>query len=213
MIDKDIIEFLRRTGFNPMASACGGITAGADYDCDAPIVAGVNSRLLLGNLDDISLITYSVTTPSIIENITMLPTKAMFAFQGVRQSLTPSYELVPGTISVGYNHIVNFLAFDINQIAKDNYEKMALGKLFAIVENKNAIGNGDSVFETYGIGVGLEAASMSRLASDTETGGAFSIGLQTPEAEGKEPKLPQSFFDTSYAATLLLVDALLIPAV
>jgi hypothetical protein len=209
---KQLIELLRAAGINPLASACGGITSGADYDCDAPVVPGVNQRLLLGNLDDIESITFNITTPSLIEGITMKSTKAMFPFQGVRQSLTPSYEMVPGTVSVGYNHIVPFLAFDISQEAKDNYEKMALGKLFAILENKNAVGNGNSIFEVYGINVGLEANAMTRAASDQESGGAFNITLQTPENEGKEPKLPQSFFLTDYATTLALVDALLIPA-
>ena len=212
-MDKNIIERLKTLGFAPLASACGGISAGADYDCEAPIVPGVNQRLLLGNLDDIQAVTYNVANPSIIEGITMKTGKAMFAFQGIRQSLTPSYEFVAGTVSVGYNHMVNFLAFDITQEAKDNYEKMGLTKMFAIVENKNAPGNGNSVFEVYGGGVGLEAATITRTPNDTETGGAFSIGLLTPEAEGKEPKMPQSFFKTDYATTLGLVNALLVPAV
>jgi len=212
-MNKNIIEHLRTLGFNPVASACGGISAGADYDCESPIVPGVNQRLLLGNLDDIKAVTYNVANPSLIEGITMKTGKAMFAFQGIRQSLTPSYEFVAGTVSVGYNHMVNFLAFDINQAAKDNYEKMGLTKLFAIVENKNSVGNGNSIFEVYGGNVGLEAATITRNPSDTESGGAFTIGLATPEAEGKEPKMPQSFFKTDYATTLALVDALLVPAV
>jgi len=212
-MNNDIIKFLKGLGFEVLNSACGGISIGADYDCENPIVPGVNQRLILGNLDDILSVTYSTTKPTIIEDITMKVGKAAFAFTGIRQSLTPNYELVPGTVSVGYNHMVNFLAFDISQTSKDNLEKMALGKLFAVIENKNAVGNGDSIFEVYGLNVGLEASTLTRNPSDTETGGAFSIGLVTPEAEGKEPKMPQSWFVTSYAITLPLVDALLIPAV
>ena len=207
----ELIKLMKALGFNPVATACGGISAGADYDCDSPVVPGVNQRLILGNLDDVESVTYNGTNPSIIEAITMKSNKAGFPFQGIRQSLTPSYELVPGTVSVGYNHIVNFLGFEINQAAKDNFEKMAFGKLFAIVENRNAPGNGDSIFEVYGMGVGLEANSMTRAASDQENGGAFAITLQTPEAEGKEPKMPQSWFKTDYATTLALVDAILVP--
>ena len=53
---------------------------------------------------------------------------------------------------------------------------------------------------------------MVRINADQETGGAFTIGLQTHEAEGKEPKMPQSWFVTDYPSTLALVNALLIPA-
>ena len=194
-----------------LASACGGITVGAPYDCNTPIVPGVNQRLILGNQDDIAVIAYSVSNPSLITNITLKAGKAAYVFEGVRQSLTPQYELVPGTITVGYLHTINFLAFDISQVAKDNYEKMALGKLWAVIENKNALGNGDSVFEVYGIQVGMEASAITRIPADQETGGAFTISLTTPEAEGKEPKMPQSWFDTDYATTLAKVELLLIP--
>jgi hypothetical protein len=208
-----VISDCKKLGIIVEATACGGISLGSTYSCTAPVVPGVNQRLLLGNLDDISSITYSSTPPTtIIENITMKQGKAMFAFQGVRQSLNPQYELVPGTTSVGYNHTVNFLAFQISQAVKDNLEKLGLEKVFSIIENKNAVGNENNFFECYGLNVGLEASSLMRIPADQESGGAFTITLNTPEAEGKEPKMPQTFFKTSYAATLALVNALLTPA-
>ena len=202
---------LEALGFLVFNSACGGITVGAPYDCNTPIVPGVNQRLILGNQGDIASVTYDLVITTLIKDITLKTGKACYVFEGVRQSLTPQYELVPGTITVGYLHTVNFLAFDISQEAKDNYEKMALGKLFAVIENKNALGNANSVFEVYGIQVGLEAGAITRIPADTETGGAFTISLITPEAEGKEPKMPQSWWDTDYATTLAKVEALLIP--
>jgi len=207
----NLIRDLEALGFLVFNSACGGITVGAAYDCNTPIVPGVNQRLILGNQGDIATILFDVVKPTLIKDITLKTGKAAYAFDGVRQSLTPQYELIPGTVTVGYLHTVNFLAFDISQAAKDNYEKMALGKLFAVIENKNALGNGDSVFEVYGLQVGLEASAITRIPADTETGGAFTISLTTPEAEGKEPKMPQSWWDTDYATTLAKVEALLIP--
>lgn len=205
-------EIEKALGVNFVNSACGGITMGADYDCETPIVPGVNQRLLLGNLDDIESVTYSITTPTLIEDIILKTGKVVYVFQGIRQSLNPQYELVPGTISVGYNHTINFLAFDLDQEAKDNYEKLALGKVWGVLENKNAPGNGNSIFEVYGLNVGMEASALSRIPADQETGGAFSITVMTPEAEGKEPKMPQSWFLTDYPTTLALVNALLVPA-
>lgn len=204
-------EIERLTGMKFVASACGGISMGADYDCEYPIVPGVNQRLILGNQDDIESITYSLTTPTLIEDITLKVGKAAYVFQGIRQSLNPQYELVAGSISVGYMHTINFLAFDITQEAKDNYERMALGKMWGVLENKNAVGNGNSIFEVYGLGVGLEASALTRIPGDQESGGAFTIALTTPEAEGKEPKMPQSWFATDYPTTKALVDLLLVP--
>jgi hypothetical protein len=93
-----------------------------------------------------------------------------------------------------------------------NLEKMALGKMVAVVENVNAAGNADSVFEMFGQGVGMEVVALTRLSRDADTMGAFAITLQTPDNQGKESKLPLSFWDTDYATTKAKVVALETPA-
>jgi hypothetical protein len=90
---------------------------------------------------------------------------------------------------------------------------MAAAKQFAIVENMNAIGNADSYFEVYGIGVGLDMISSVRIPADNETGGAFVIQLKTGDEGGRETEYPSTFFDTDYTTTAALVEALLTPAV
>jgi hypothetical protein len=200
------------TGRKFFASACGGIDLGADYDCLQPLVPGVKQRLLLFNLDDLSVVTYSLAPTTLIEDITLKSTKAAFAFEGVKRSLNPQYAFIPQTVSVGYDHQVDFLIFDISQEQKDNIEKMGLSKLVAVVENNNSVGNGNSIFEVYGLGVGMELITAVRIPGDLETTGAFSLSLKTSDNEGKEPKMPQSWFDTDYTTTKALVDALLTPA-
>lgn len=194
-------------------AVCDGITIGATYDCDNPITPGVNNRLLMGNTDDIDDVTYDGTTVTIITDITMKLTKAMFAFNGIRQSLNPQYQFIPQTVSVGYDHQVDFLIFDISQVQKDNIEAMGLGKITAVIENKNTPGNGDNFFEVYGLKAGMEMQTGGRIPMDLETQGAFSLSLKTSDNEGKEPKMPQTWFSVDYATTKVLVDALLVPAV
>lgn len=191
---------------------CAGIGEGADYDCDNPLAPGVNQRLILFNLADIDTITYDVTESSIITDIALKTGTQAYAFQGVRQSLTAQYEFVPQTVSVGYDHQVNFQVFDISQSQKDNLEALGVVKTVAIVENVNAPGNGETYFEVYGPTRGLEPQTMTRLAADLETAGSFSIELKTSDNEGKESKMPNTWFDTDYATTLAKVEALLTPA-
>ena len=105
---------------------CAGITIGASYDCENPIQAGVNQRLIIGNLDDIDVITYNITNTYIIENILMKSASPTFAFEGVRRSLNPQYSLVPQTVSIGYDHILDFSVFDISAAQKENLEAMAI---------------------------------------------------------------------------------------
>ena len=191
-------------------AVCDGITIGSTFDCDEPVTPGVDNRLLLGNKQDISVVTHTLT---VITAITMKTTKAMFAFNGIRQSLNPQYQFIPQTVSVGYDHQVDFIVFDISQLQKDNIEAMGLGKLTAVVENKNSAGNGDNFFEVYGLDVGMEMQTAGRIPMDLETQGAFSLSLKTSDNEGKEPKMPQTWFLTDYDTTKALVDALLIPAI
>lgn len=194
------------------STVCGGITLGAAYDCDSPIVPGVNQKLILGNKDDILSITYDVTTTTLITGITLKAGgKACYAFQGIRQSLKPQYQFAPQTVIAGYDHQIDFMVFEITQAQKDNLERMGLEKLFAVVENMNAAGNGNSIFEVYGLKAGLELQTNVRIPADTETGGAFSLSLLTSPNGGKEPKMPQSWFITNYTTTLAAVTALLTP--
>jgi len=192
--------------------ACGGISIGAGYDCNNPITPGVNQRLLLINKDDIIGVTYDLTETSLITDITLDTGKQAFAFQGVRQSLRPQSAFVPQTVSVGYDHQIDFLVFDISQAQKDNLEAMGLEKFVAVVQNINSPGNADALFEVFGLGVGMELQSNVRINSDLETGGAFSLQLKTSDNEGKESKMPQNWFDTDFATTKAKVDALLTPA-
>ena len=192
---------------------CDGLTIGSIYDCDNPIAPGVNNRLLLGNLDDISAITYDVTTVTIITDITMKSTKACFAFEGVRQSMNPQYQFIPQTVSVGYDHQIDFLIFDISQLQKDNVEAMGVQKVFGVVQNAQGAGNGDNFFEVYGSIAGMEMLTGGRIPRELETQGALNLSLKTSDNEGKEPKMPQTWFETDFNTTLALVDALLTPAV
>ena len=192
---------------------CSGITQGSTYDCVNPIQPGVNQRLILGNWDDIASITYDVTNPYIITDVTMKSTKQCYAFEGVRQSLAPQYSAVPATVSYGYSHQIDFSVFDISPAQKENLEAMAVKKQFAIVQNINDTGNGGNYFELYGTNLGLDMISNVRIPGDSDTAGAFVITLQTSEDSGKENKMPATWNDgVSFESTLVLVDALLTPA-
>jgi len=195
-----------------MADNCLGITIGSDYDCLNPLTPGVDNTLILMNHEDIDIITYDITDTTTIADIGLKTGKAAFEFDGIRQSLNPQYFFVPASVSVGYDHQIDFLTFDISQAQKDNLESMGLAKLVAIVQNRNAVGNGNTFFEAYGLGVGMEMITNVRIPSDLETAGAFSISLKTSDNEGKEPKLPQTWFATDFNTTEALVQALLTPA-
>jgi hypothetical protein len=192
-------------------AVCGGISSGSSYDCDNPIQAGMVPRIWLANKSEIASITFGADQ-SVITAITMNSGGAFYVFDGYRQSVNAESAFIPQTVSSGYDHTINLQVFDISSTQKLNLEKMALSKMVAIVENQNVAGNGNSVFELFGGGVGMEVETLTRINRDIETAGSFSVGLKTSDAEGKEAKMPLSFFDTDYATTLAKIVALETPA-
>tara|TARA_R110002096_G_scaffold217142_4_gene405180 strand:+ start:11627 stop:12259 length:633 start_codon:yes stop_codon:yes gene_type:complete len=199
------------------SSACGGLDMGSGVDCDDPIVAGVDQRLVLINKDiyDRATVVENVSIPNLIDSIVLTQTgDSGFAFQGIRKSLNPQSAYVPAAVSQGFDHQVDFLIFDIGQAQKNNIEKMTGGKFVAIIQNSSAAGNKDAIFEVFGKDVGLTMqASPMRINGDLETNGAYTIALKTSDDFGKEPHLPSSYNVTDFAGTLVQITTILTPVV
>ena len=189
---------------------CQGISLNAVYDCENPIQAGVDQRLILGNLSDIDFdnTTFDPARPYIITNLVLLPGKSAFSFEGIRRSLNPQYSVVQQTVSIGYSHQVDFSIFDISAEQKENIEAMAVTPVFAIVQNVNDVGNKENFFEVYGFSRGLQMSIATRLPADSETAGAFTITLITEEDGAKESKMPATYFDTDFNTTLDKINAI-----
>ena len=201
--------------FNPLRAiqrACEGLIGGAEINCSDPLTPGIRKRLIGFNLADVELVTYSVTEPNVIENILLKSGKQAFVFDGIKQSITPTQELVPQPTSNGWKHGILFSIFDVSSEQKLNLQGMATQGTVWIVENANDSSNADSIFEVYGLGRGLEAESITRSPVDTESGAAYVVQLNTPDEGGSEVVPVESWFDTDYETTLALVDLLLIPA-
>lgn len=181
---------------------CDQITIGAAYDCAAPLQGGAKSKLILINLDDLS--SYTPGANNIVSALALVTNKAALIFEGYRNSLIKSDELVvPDSGQAVYRHKIEFTVFDISQAQKNNIQRMALGRVIAICENtaKNA-----NSFEIYGLGAGLGVVAGVLRASNTNNN-AFRLTLQSFEGE-EEVMLPQTFFITDYATTRTAIDAL-----
>lgn len=187
------------------------ISVGALFDCDQLPQAGVNSRLVIGNLGEIDSITRNANL-SIVEAITLTAGgSAAFAFEGSDMSVKPDYNLVPGTIAPQWTHKIDFVIFDVSGTQKQNLENMKNSKLFAITQGVEDDGNGDNFFEVHGLGRGLKMTKCQRVMTDNESLGAFQITLETFSDGGNESQMPPNFFITSYDASLAAVTALLTP--
>lgn len=185
--------------------AC-SIALGSAFDCDDLPQAGVNSRLIIGNLADITVtLTANLSIASAITK-----TSVAFAFEGSDMSVKPSYTLVPGTIANQWTHKIEFVIFEVDGAQKQNLENMKNSTLYAITQNSDDSGNGDNFFELFGIGRGLRLTAVERIPTDNETLGAFKVTLETFAEGGNESNMPLTVFVTDFTASKAVVDALLI---
>lgn len=187
---------------------CGGIAGNIAFNCDAPLQAGTEDRLILYNKADIEGYTLAALNEMVVTDLTLGATKTGFTISGRRNSNAPSWALIPGTITDQFDHIINFKALDLSPASKLVLQGMVGGLYVAVVENKGRGTAGNTAFEIYGLDAGMELNVMTRNPNDTATNGAVDVTVQSGEIS-KEPKLPRTWFDTSYAATKVLVDATL----
>jgi hypothetical protein len=192
--------------------SCQGLTMGAAINCADPLTPGIRKRLIGFNYDDIADVQYNVTKTNVIESITLASGTQGWVFEGIKQSIVPTQELVPQTASNGWKHGVLQSLFDVSSEQKLNIQGMANKGTVWVVENANDSSNSDSIFEVYGLGRGLEAETITRSPVDSESGAAYVIQLSTPAEGGNEVVPVESWFDTDYATTLAAVESLLTPA-
>lgn len=192
-------------------SICGLISASILLDCDYPPVGGADDRLIVINHDDWdnATITLDVGNPQLITNIVLPTGKDAYQFAGKNHSVEPTQTLVKQRYAEVYDHEVMFKVFKGDATTKQQLDKLAKGNFVCIIQNNLKGAAGNSSFEVYGIDVGLETQELERVIGDTETQGAYNVILRTPE-EVKEGHLPATLYDTSFAATKAIVDALLI---
>jgi hypothetical protein len=191
---------------------CSGIFQGSGFDCSNPLFVGLEQRFLIANKGDFD-VTYATPTGSerVISGITNKSGKQFWEFTGVNESHNATQELVRGTVSNGYRHILDLSVFEVDSLQKSNLESMAYKRLTAIVIQPESLSFGDGAITVYGLDAGLDLVTLSRILNDVETGGSYRLQLATPEAGSNEPNLPVSFFTSDYATTLAAVEALLTP--
>jgi hypothetical protein len=187
--------------------SCPGINADIFLDCTKPLSAGVKDMLYLVNFADIASIVEDISNPNLIESFTLAPNSFLYQFEGKNNSIDPKSSLVKARYSNTFNHELIFKVFDNASNIKQQLEYMTNVKIVAIVENNFKGSTGEVPFEIYGLRSGLTINVLERIVNDQETQGAYNITLSSSE-QIKEPYLPATLFDTSYAITKAFIESL-----
>lgn len=193
-----------------MSTSCANLSENVLLDCQKRISAGANDNLFLLNYNDIAAITRDNTNPNLIESFSLVSGAFLYKFEGFNDSVEPRSALVESRYSKLYDHEVTFKIFDNTVSIKDQIDRMAQGKMVAIIENNFAGSDGETKFEIYGITGGLQLREMERIVQDEETQGAYNLVLRSSD-RSKEPNLPASLFETSIAVTRAFINSLVKP--
>lgn len=196
---------------NSLAVGCGTITGNILFNCLTPPQAGTRDIMWLIDIavwdDPDTVITYNLTNPQIIESITLPVGAKAFKVEGRNNSNAPSSTLVEGTYVDQFDHAINFIGFDLSNAAMLVYQNMVGGKYVGIIENNFKGTGGQSAFKAYGTSAGMKLRTFVIDPNNADTGGAASFGLASTDTS-KEPKIPLSIYDTDYATTKAMIEAL-----
>jgi len=178
--------------------SCGFITIGSTPDCDNLPLAGLSTRLILINFDDISAIYESEIG---VVSIGMKEGKVGYEFFGFRNDVKKLEEVAQSDSSKNrFKHALNFVIYEADQTQKLNIERLSKGRFVAIVEKK---GKEDDSFEMLGRQCGLEMMTGQIRTSEQAV---FTINLSTPDNRVEfEPRLPQTVGET-YSEGVDIID-------
>lgn len=181
--------------------SCGLITIGSTPDCDNIPVAGLSTRLILINYDDISAIYESDIG---VVSIGMKDGKVGYEFFGFRNDVKKIEEVAQNASSKNrFKHALSFVIYEATQTQKLNIERLSRGRFVAIAEKK---GKEADSFEMLGKECGLEMATGQIRTSDQAV---FTINLSTPDNQVEfEPRLPQTVGET-YSEGIDIIDVVL----
>lgn len=188
--------------------SCGTLSAGFTADACTPITPGLRTRLILLNYDDVASVTVTIGT-MIATAITQVGATVGYAFTGIKLSNESDSELVVKKYAQMFTHSVTFRLFGFDGSVKKLENDLAKGKYIAVLDNNFAGTAGASRFEIFGAGTGLFAKVISRKSTDSDTGGAVTVTLET-DPEALEGLPPYAFYITDEATTLAAVNALLV---
>ena len=191
-------------------TTCGNLTGSFGFDCANPLQGGTADRAYIMNFEDFKAATVdkNLSNRFVVESIVLAGAATAFYVDGKNNSNAPSFQLVKQTYADVYDHLFNFLVFDLTNASKKSLAGTIGGKFVVIYENNYRGNSAQSTFEILGANAGLEVKTFMRDPLNNENQGAYVLTMGTPEV-GKEPDMPYSFYDTDYATTKAALEALL----
>lgn len=174
--------------------------------CGKPSIAGTTARVILISYSDIDK-AKSVVTDNVISSLILKAGATGYEVDSLPNATVGSDTINAGTYLKTHQHNVVVRIFKKSEAAKKFVNGLTNARVIAIVENNDTGDNGDTKYEVYGWGSGLELTEIT-VTTEMTDGVAYQVTLANGTI-AQEGSLPMSLFNTDEATTDLMVDGLL----
>jgi len=185
---------------------CGSITSGSSADCENLPAGGTRARAIVFNYDEVDEITKDEN--GVVTDITLVGGAFGYEFTGLGNSFQKSEDFArSATTGLGqYKHKHSIIIYSRTQAIKEQVKKFGNGRFIAVLFNR---GEDADAIELAGENVGVQLVAgeiRNAYANDS----FFVLNFATPEGEIENETQPMpSVFDTDYATTVAMLEALL----
>lgn len=166
-------------------------------------IAAIEPEIILINKADIESVTES---GGVITAITLADGKYGYKYSSAKNAFEATVAFNKGTYLNSFVHGIVCRVFNKTQNAKGELNKLANGKVVAIVLNADSQ-NDETKYEVYGLENGLVMTDLQAASTDGD-GVLYTFNLGSDD-NARESELPKSFYSTSLAATKTAIEALL----
>ena len=183
---------------------------GIPRDCNNLPISGTQDDLILLNFEEVIDLVRDATNNKEVTSILRKAASKGVLVKGYDNS-TVLRESLTGQTRLGatFTHELDFLAMDVSPETSQEIENLANGRVLAVQ------GTNNRTFKILGATAGLKMSAVAADSSSEDTGGAYSITLQSTKEKGLADLLyvkttPGGIY--SYADTKAAFDALLTAA-
>lgn len=174
--------------------------------CGKPAIAGTTARVILLSYSDVDK-SKSVVTDNVISSLILKAGATGYEVDSLPNATVGSDTINAGTYLKTHQHNVVVRIFKKSEAAKKFVNGLTNARVIAIVENNDTGDNGDTKYEVYGWGSGLELTEIT-VTTEMTDGVAYQVTLANGTI-AQEGSLPMSLFNTDEKTTDLMVDGLL----
>lgn len=184
---------------------CGNLSKNLVLAACKNSLAGIEADIVLINFDDVDRANSSVTD-GVISTLALLSAKNAYRYTSHKNSFEATVALNKGTYLNSFVHGAVVRIFTKTQDAKDELNKLANGKVIAVVKNSDSQ-NDETKYEVYGWENGLVMSDLQAASTDAD-GVLYTFNLSSDD-NARESQLPLSYFSSTLAATETALEALI----